>query len=50
LWLMGMAPNRVTLEHLQPVSRGGAHAVYNIVPSCDSCNFATSRIDLTHAA
>lgn len=50
LWLMGMAPDRVTLEHLQPVSRGGAHAMYNIVPSCDSCNFATSRIDLTHAA
>jgi 5-methylcytosine-specific restriction endonuclease McrA len=50
VWLMGMAPDQATLEHLQPVSRGGAHAMYNIVPCCERCNLAASRMDLTHAA
>lgn len=50
VWLMGMAPDQATLEHLQPVSRGGAHAMHNIVPCCERCNLAASRMDLTHAA
>ncbi len=50
IWLMGLAPDQATLEHIQPVSRGGAHAMYNIVPCCERCNLAASRMDLTHAA
>lgn len=50
VWLMGMEPDQATLEHIQPVSCGGAHAMYNIVPCCESCNLAASRIGLTYAA
>ena len=29
---------RLTQDHVIPISRGGAHAVANIVPACRSCN------------
>lgn len=50
MWLMGLEPEQVTLEHIHPVSRGGAHAMHNIVPCCETCNLAASRADLTHTA
>lgn len=27
------------IEHVHPISKGGAHALSNIVPACQSCNF-----------
>lgn len=29
---------RATMDHVVPVSRGGAHAAGNVVPACRSCN------------
>jgi 5-methylcytosine-specific restriction endonuclease McrA len=26
------------MEHCQPLSRGGAHAIHNVCPSCRRCN------------
>lgn len=28
------------IEHVKPISKGGAHALANIVPACKSCNFS----------
>ena len=28
------------VEHVRPISKGGAHALANIVPACKSCNFS----------
>lgn len=28
------------VEHVKPISRGGAHALANVVPACRSCNFS----------
>lgn len=39
--------DKLTQEHLTPVSRGGAHTAVNVVPACYQCN-ATKR-DLTVA-
>ena len=30
----------LTKDHVIPVSRGGRHAVGNIVPACETCNFS----------
>jgi 5-methylcytosine-specific restriction endonuclease McrA len=29
---------RLTMEHIEPLSRGGAHDIDNIAAACDSCN------------
>lgn len=29
---------RLTMDHVVPLSKGGAHAAYNVVPACGSCN------------
>lgn len=29
---------RLTQEHITPISLGGSHTVWNIVPACQSCN------------
>lgn len=34
----GAQPERLTLDHLLPVARGGAHTASNVVPACKSCN------------
>jgi len=34
------APNRRTLEHLRPLSRGGGHSSKNTVFACARCNAA----------
>jgi 5-methylcytosine-specific restriction endonuclease McrA len=28
------------IEHVVPISRGGGHAIGNIVPACESCNYS----------
>lgn len=30
--------HKLTMDHLIPVSKGGPHAEYNVVPACRSCN------------
>ena len=39
-WYCGVSVQRgrITLDHLIPVSRGGEHALSNIVASCRLCN------------
>lgn len=34
----GIAPNRATLEHVLPISRGGAHTFENTALACHRCN------------
>jgi 5-methylcytosine-specific restriction endonuclease McrA len=31
---------KLTIEHIDPISRGGKHAVSNLAPACDYCNKA----------
>lgn len=31
-------PARLTLDHIEPLSRGGAHDMDNVTPACKSCN------------
>jgi len=30
--------SEVQIDHVRPLSKGGAHAAYNLVPACASCN------------
>ena len=41
------APAPSTIEHLIPISRGGAHSVGNLAPLCQPCN--SSKNDMTWA-
>jgi 5-methylcytosine-specific restriction endonuclease McrA len=41
------APAPSTIEHLIPISRGGAHSVGNLAPLCKPCN--SSKNDMTLA-
>lgn len=34
----GIAPNRATLEHVVPITRGGSHTFINTALACHSCN------------
>lgn len=34
----GKSVDKLEKEHRVPLSRGGSHAIYNIVPSCRPCN------------
>jgi len=34
----GCIPQVMTVDHVVPLSKGGAHNAYNVVPSCSSCN------------
>lgn len=34
----GRQPEKLTIDHIVPLSRGGAHTKENIVPACRSCN------------
>jgi len=36
----GRKMQRLTQDHITPLSRGGSHTVHNIVPACISCNSA----------
>lgn len=33
------ATGNLHIEHVHPISKGGAHTLSNIVPACQSCNF-----------
>jgi len=32
--------NKMTMDHVIPISRGGTHGIGNLVPACQSCNFS----------
>jgi 5-methylcytosine-specific restriction endonuclease McrA len=34
----GKKPQRLTMDHITPISKGGSHTMHNIVPSCIHCN------------
>jgi 5-methylcytosine-specific restriction endonuclease McrA len=34
----GRSDVKLTMDHIIPLSKGGVHTPYNIVPSCQSCN------------
>lgn len=34
------------IEHLEPISKGGAHDIGNIVPACGPCNTSKGRSDM----
>lgn len=34
----GKKPLRLTMDHITPLSKGGAHTKHNVVPACRSCN------------
>ena len=34
----GRKMERLTMDHITPLSRGGSHTANNIVPACQSCN------------
>lgn len=39
----GIAPNRGTLEHIIPISRGGTHTFDNTALACHHCNVSKNR-------
>lgn len=39
--------DKVTWDHVVPVSRGGAHSVGNLVPACRSCNCSKNNRTIT---
>lgn len=40
---------RITLDHVQPLSRGGNHRPFNVVPACKGCNSSKHSLDLEDA-
>lgn len=34
---------KVTMDHMDPISRGGVHAIENLVPACAPCNTSKSN-------
>ncbi len=36
----GCTPDRITMDHVIPISKGGNHTASNVVPACGPCNFA----------
>ena len=34
----GKQSQRLTQDHITPVSKGGAHSLHNVIPACQSCN------------
>lgn len=39
----GIAPNRATLEHVMPISRGGSHTFDNTALACHRCNVSKNN-------
>ena len=37
---------KLTMDHIEPLSRGGAHDVANVVPACKSCNSRKCNLPL----
>lgn len=40
------ASDKLTMDHIVPLSRGGAHDTANVVPACRSCNASKGRHDV----
>lgn len=38
----GETPDRLTMDHVIPISKGGNHTASNVVPACGPCNYAKS--------
>ena len=38
--------NAITMDHIEPLSRGGDHAVWNVVPACWPCNIGKRTSDV----
>jgi len=36
------AEDRLTIDHVEPISKGGAHTAKNVVPACKPCNDSKS--------
>lgn len=34
------------LDHVQPLSKGGNHTLYNLVPACQKCNTSKNAFDM----
>lgn len=41
----GCSPERITMDHVIPLSKGGNHTASNVVPACGPCNYAKSDGD-----
>lgn len=37
------ARDKLTIDHVIPISQGGAHTEDNIIPACGACNFVKGR-------
>ena len=37
------ATGKMTLDHVVPINRGGAHSIGNLVPACGPCNFSKGQ-------
>jgi 5-methylcytosine-specific restriction endonuclease McrA len=42
----GTKPGRLDPDHVVPLSRGGANAITNLLPTCASCNSDKSALSL----
>lgn len=40
------SPERITVEHIIPVSKFGANRIYNVIPACHSCNSSKRDRDI----
>jgi DNA polymerase III epsilon subunit-like protein len=38
----GVRPDKLHMDHVVPLSRGGAHAIGNVLPACETCNLSKS--------
>jgi 5-methylcytosine-specific restriction endonuclease McrA len=38
-----MQPHRMDIDHIKPLSDGGAHAAFNLAPACPHCNRAKNN-------
>jgi hypothetical protein len=36
--------NRLQMEHIEPIERGGNHSADNVVPSCSGCNASKRQL------
>lgn len=36
----------LTIEHIIPVSKGGTHYIYNLIPACSACNYSKNDRDI----
>ena len=44
----GAAGSRLTVDHVQPISKGGSNVIDNILPACSKCNSSKGDKSLLH--